>query len=372
MSEQILINYVCKNNGELSNFNINSTSQLAINKNKSISLSKLDLIFSKETLPDFIVPVGGLNEKNEAVTPYKINIYYCLDDANILNKEFVFTLKDVDNIPYLNGQLDNFNDKFKYSFNSFFGLFNEFITESIKDVFKGSITGLSDKNYKVLSPCFESNTDNIKYYCMIENKTTNTLKYYINYKELYENKGLGSFTIGYNEELINLLFREWKTIPINNSNYYDIFKDQQLYTETLNVSLTINGVTETYFINSFISPKFYEYSNYIKSLLIVIDGLNLSPLYLPAENTSFSLINENTNINSSLNVLSILQLDTVDKGLYRLSYSNTDQKNNSILCNSDIKFTGLTGKIYYIDKYNNVIHLKLYKGDSITAVLAIQ
>ena len=95
-------------------------------------------------------------------------------------------------------------------------------------------------------------------------------------------------------------------------------------------------------------------------------------MYLPAENTSFNLINDNTNINSSLNVLSILQLDTIDKGMYRLSYSNTDQKNNSVLCNSDIKFTGLTGKIYYIDKYNNVIHLKLYKGDSITAVLAIQ
>ena len=374
MSEQILINYVCKNDTELSNFNISSTSQLAINKNNSISLSKLDLIFSKYTLPDFIVPVSGLNEQNEAVTPYKIIIYYCLDNTNISNKEFTFTLKGrLDNIPYINGQLDNFNDRFKYSFNSFFALFNEFITDSIKDVFNGSITGLSDKDYKVLSPCFESNIDNIKYYCMIENKITNTLKYYINYDELNNNKSLGSFTIGFNNDLINLLFREWRTIPISaNTEYFDILDDQQLYTETLDVVLTINGKTEVYYINAYTSPKFYEYSGYIKSLLIVIDGLNLSPLYLPAENSGFSLINSNTNINSSLNVLSILQLDTLDKGMYRLSYSNTDQKNNSVLCNTDIKFTGLTGKIYYIDKYNNVIHLKLYKGDSVTAVLAVQ
>lgn len=374
MSEQILINYVCKNDTELSNFNISSTSQLTINKNNSISLSKLDLIFSKYTLPDFIVPVSRLNKQNEAVTPYKIIIYYCLDTADILNKEFTFTLKGrLDNIPYINGQLDNFNDRFKYSFNSFFALFNEFITDSIKDVFNGSITGLSNKDYKVLSPCFESNIDNIKYYCMIENKITNTLKYYINYNELNNNKSLGSFTIGFNSDLINLLFREWRTIPISaNTEYFDILDDQQLYTETLDVVLTINGKTETYYINAYTSPKFYEYSGYIKSLLIVIDGLNLSPLYLPAENSGFSLINSNTNINSSLNVLSILQLDTLDKGMYRLSYSNTDQKNNSVLCNTDIKFTGLTGKIYYIDKYNNVIHLKLYKGDSITAVLAVQ
>ena len=92
-------------------------------------------------------------------------------------------------------------------------------------------------------------------------------------------------------------------------------------------------------------------------------------MYLPVNNKSYSLINNTTNINNCLNVISLLQLDTLNKGLYRLIYSNPDQKNNSSICNADTTFTSLTATLYYIDKYNNIEKIKLYKGDSITSII---
>lgn len=376
MSNQILLSYVSTEDKKDAVINGHNTMPISLKEGYSISLSKLDLILSNKTLPEYVLPVENktiIEGQTYANTIYNFRITYCKEEG-------ITSYKDV-NIKYninnynvsedANGQLDNFNDCFKMEFQTLFNLINKAISDTLYDELSETITTFSRNNFKQLSPTFEALDDCIKYYYIFENNDNNTLKYYDNLTEFNNNVHVGSFTFGFDGHINNMLFREWETYKETDGFYY-LKSNQLINYDAEELVLTINGQEERYYIVYYKSPHFYEYSCYIKSILYVIDGLNVSSMYLPANNHSFSLINNTGNITSSLNVISILQLDTTNKGLFRLCYTNPDQKNNSSICNTDTTFTNLTATLYYIDKYNNIQKMKLYKSDSITSVVCIQ
>lgn len=371
MSEQIIINYISETE-ELSFITCNSNKIINLNPGSSVSLSKLDLTLSKYTLPEFIVPITNYdNINNKFNTPYSIIIKTIDNNNNIITNLYNFQLDYNNKVEVNNNIVNNFNDYFKINFTYFFTLINKFIVESVKNSLETYITPLTINQYKLLTPSFESNNDNIKYYILANNNASNTIRFYLNDAELDNDKNIGSYSIYFNEDLNNLLFREWETnyTMYNNIKYYSLLSNLKLNMELDNIKVQINNNLEDYYITNYISNKFYEYNNYIRSILVVIDGLGFSLSSLPQENNSYNLINNNTDINNDLSILSILQLDTVDRGLYRLSYSNPNQLNNSVIINNNNKFTRFTMKLFYIDKYGNIKRMKFYKYDSLTAVI---
>ena len=376
MSNQILLSYVSTEDNKDAVLEAYNNTCLTLEKGHSISLSKLDLVLSNKTLPEYVLPVSTKSTSGGhtyADTIYNYRITYCKTNGTTSTKDVNFKL-DITNFSVSensNGQLDNFNDCFKLSFPYFFSLLNKSISDTIEGELGATLSDLSSNNFKQLSPCFEANNDNITFYCLFSNNVGNTLKYYNNLTDFNNDITVGSLTFGFDENIKDLLFREWETYKESDGFYY--IKSNQLVNYNADeLTLTIDGNEEKYYIISYKSLHFYEYSSYIKSILYVVDGLNCSPMLLPVNNQSYSLVNNTSNINSSLNVISILQLDTLTKGLYRLTYSNPDQKNNSCICNNNTTFNSLTATIFYIDKYNNIQKIKLYKGDSITSVVCIQ
>ena len=389
MSNQILLSYVSTEDNKDAIINANNNISITLEKGHSISLSKLDLVLSNKTLPEYILPVlnkSTIGSHTYANSIYNYRITYCKTNGETTTKDINFKI-DISNFSVNedeNGQLDNFNDCFKLSFPYFFSLLNKSISDTIEQELGATLPFLSSNNFKQLSPCFEANNDNITYYCLFKSDVNNTLRYYNNLSEFNNDINVGSYTFGFDEYIKNLLFREWETYKETDGFYY--IKSNQLVNYSADeIKMTTNNPNipapdptkpdekyETYYIISYKSPHFYEYSSYIKSILYTIDGLNSVSMYLPINNKSYSLINNTTNINSSLNVISILQPNQETKGLYRLTYSNPDQKNNSCLCVNDITFNNISATLYYIDKYNNIEKIKLYKGDSITSVVCIQ
>ena len=376
MSNQILLSYVSTEDNQDAVINASNTMPISLKEGYSISLSKLDLILSNKTLPEYVLPVTTksiIGDQTYANTIYNFRITYCKEEGITSYKDvnLKFNISSFNVSEDSNGQLDNFNDCFKMEFQYFFKLLNKAISDTLYDELSSTITTFSRNNFKQLSPTFEALDDCIKYYYIFENNDNNTLKYYENLTEFNSHVHVGSFTFGFGEHINNMLFREWETYKETDGFYY--LKSEQLINyDAEELVLTINGQEERYYIVYYKSPHFYEYSNYVKSILYVIDGMNVSTMYLPTNNHSYSLINNSVNITSSLNVISILQLDTNTKGLFRLRYSNPDQKNNSSICNTDTTFTNITATLYYIDKYNNIQKIKLYKSDSITSVVCIQ
>lgn len=376
MSNQILLSYLSTEDKKDAVINGNNSRPISLKQGDSISLSKLDLIFSNKTLPEFVLPVQGksvIGLDTYADTIYNFRITYCKSDGQTSYKDVNVKYKITDFAVNedTNGQLDNFNDCFKMEFQKFFNLLNDAISDTLYDELGETITTFSRNNFKQVSPTFEALDDSIKYYYVFENNDNNTVRYYDTLTEFNTDITVGSFTFGFDEYINNMLFREWETVKESDGFYY--LKSNQLVNyDAEELVLTINEQEERYYIVNLKSPHFYEYSSYIKSILYVVDGLNVSTMYLPSNELSYSLINNTTNITSSLNVISILQLDTKTKGLFRLTYSNSDQKNNSSICNTDTVFNNLTATLYYIDKYNNIQKLRLYKGDSITSVICIQ
>lgn len=376
MSNQILLSYVSTEDNKEAIINAHNNISITLEKGHSISLSKLDLIFSNKTLPEYILPVlnkstsGGHTYAN---TIYNFRITYCKTDGQTSTKDvnFKLNISDFTVNEDESGQLDNFNDCFKLSFPYFFSLLNKSISDTIEQELGPTLSVLSSNNFKQLSPCFEANNENITYYCLFNSTVGNTLRYYNNLTEFNNDINVGSITFGFDENIKNLLFREWETYK-ETDGYYYIKSNQMVNYNADELTLTINGNEEKYYIISYKSPHFYEYSSYIKSIIYTIDGLNCVSMYLPINNKSFSLINNTSNINSSLNVISILQPNQETKGLYRLTYSNPDQKNNSCISTNDITFNNISATLYYIDKYNNIEKIKLYKGDCITSVVCIQ
>lgn len=376
MSNQILLSYVSTQDNKDAIINGNNNRPISLKQGQSISLSKLDLVLSNKTLPEYILPVltkSSSGGHTYADSIYNYRITYCKTDGTVSTKDVNFKLDITDfNVPEdSNGQLDNFNDCFKISFSYFFSLLNKSISDTIEGELGSTLTDLSSNNFKQLSPCFEANNDNITYYCLFDATVGNTFRYYNNLAEFNNDIYVGSITFGFDDNINNILFREWQTYKESDGFYY--LKSNQLVNYNADeLVLTIDGNEEKYYIIAYKSPHFYEYSSYIKSILYTVDGLNCASMFLPVNNHSYSLINNTSNIGSSFNVISILQLDTLTKGFYRLIYSNPDQKNNSCISDSDITFNNITATLYYIDKYNNIQKIKLYKGDSITSVICIQ
>ena len=378
MSSQILLSYVSTEDNNEAILNANNNIPINLKTGQSISLSKLDLVLSNKTLPEFVLPVltktiDTDNNKIYADTIYNFRFNFCKTDGETTIKDINFKLDITSfNVPEdTTGQLDNFNDCFKLSFPYFFSLLNKNISDTVQSELSDVLPDLSSKNFKQLSPCFEANNDNITYYCLYNADASNSLRYYNNLEEFNDDIHVGSFTFGFDENIKNLLFREWETYK-ETDGYYYLKSNQLVNYEAEVLTLTIDDEEEKYYITPYKSPKFYEYSSYIKSILYVVDGLNISPMILPVNNKSYSLINNTSNISSSFNVVSLLQPDITTKGLYRLVYSNSDQKNNSTICNSDITFNNLSATLYYIDKYNNITRMRLYRGDSITSILCFQ
>lgn len=376
MSNQILLSYVSTEDQKDAIINAYNNTSLTLEKGHSVSLSKLDLILSKQTLPEFVLPVKDksiIGEDTYANTIYNFRITYCKNNGTTSHKDVNVKYKITDfNISEdAAGQLDNFNDCFKMEFQTFFNLLNNAISDTLYDELNETIQDFSRNNFRQLSPTFEALDDCIKYYYTYQNSNNDSLRYYGTLTEFNNDITVGSFTFGFDEYINNMLFREWETVK-ESDGYYYLKPDQLINYNAEELVLTVNNIEEKYYIINLKSPHFYEYSSYIKSILYVIDGLNVASMYLPVNNKSYSLINNTSNINNSLNVISILQLDTLTKGLYRLTYSNPDQKNNSSYCNANTTFTNITAALYYIDKYNNIQQIKLYKGDSITSVVSIQ
>lgn len=375
MSNQILLSTVSIKDETEAILNANNNIPISLKQGDSISLSKLDLILSNKTLPEYILPVSTKSTSGGhtyADTIYNFRITYCKATGITSTKDVNFKLDitDFNVLEDADGQLDNFNDCFKISFPYFFSLLNKSISDTIEGELSSTLTDLSSNNFKQLSPCFESNNDNITYYCLFNATAGNTLRYYNNLSEFNNDIDVGSITFGFDENINNLLFREWQTYKETDGFYY-IKSNQMVNYNADELTLTIDGNEEKYYIISYKSPHFYEYSSYIKSILYVVDGLNCASMYLPVNNHSYSLINNTTNISSSLNVISVLQPNTLTRGLYRLTYSNSDQRNNSTLCDTDIMFNNISASLYYIDKYNNISRVKLYKGDTITSIICI-
>ena len=375
MSNQILLSTLSTEDKIDAVINGHNNIPISLKEGNSVSLSKLDLILSNKTLPEFVLPVQDkttIGLDTYANTIYNFRITYCKTNGTTSYKDVNLKFKITDfNVSEQNGQLDNFNDCFKMEFQTFFNLLNSAISDTLAEELGPTITTFSNKNFKQLSPTFEALNDCIKYYYVFDNNDNNTLRYYETLTEFNNDITVGSFTFGFDEYINNMLFREWETVKESDGYYY--LKPEQLVNyDAEELVLTINEEEERYYIVNLKSPHFYEYSSYIKSVLFVIDGLNIASMYLPVNNFSYSLINNTTNINSSLNVLNVFQLDTLTKGLYRLIYSNPDQKNNASICTTDITFTNLTATLYYIDKYNNIRKMKLYKGDSITSIICVQ
>ena len=375
MSNQILLSTLSTEDKIDAVINGHNNIPISLKEGNSVSLSKLDLILSNKTLPEFVLPVQDkttIGLDTYANTIYNFRITYCKTNGTTSYKDVNLKFKITDfNVSEQNGQLDNFNDCFKMEFQTFFNLLNNAISDTLAEELGPTITTFSNKNFKQLSPTFEALNDCIKYYYVFDNNDNNTLRYYETLTEFNNDITVGSFTFGFDEYINNMLFREWETVK-ESDGYYYLKPDQLVNYDAEELVLTINEEEERYYIVNLKSPHFYEYSSYIKSVLFVIDGLNIASMYLPVNNFSYSLINNTTNINSSLNVLNVFQLDTLTKGLYRLIYSNPDQKNNASICNTDITFTNLTATLYYIDKYNNIRKMKLYKGDSITSIICVQ
>ena len=376
MSSQILLSYLSTEDNNEAILNANNNIPINLKSGQSISLSKLDLVLSNKTLPEFVLPV--LTKSTDGVHTYADTIYnyritYCKNDGITSTKDvnLKFDITSFSVSEDSNGQLDNFNDCFKLSFPYFFSLLNKSISDTIEGELGATLSDLSSNNFKQLSPCFEANNDNITYYCLYNATVGNYFRYYNNLNEFNNDINVGSITFGFDDNINNLLFREWETYKETDGFYY--LKSNQLVNYNADeLVLTINGNEEKYYIIAYKSPHFYEYSSYIKSIVFTVDGLNISPMILPVNNKSYSLINNTSNVSSSFNVLSVLQPDTTTKGLYRLRYSNTDQKNNSTICSTDMTFNNFSASLYYIDKYNNISRMVLYKGDSITAIICFQ
>lgn len=376
MSNQILLSYVSTEDKKDAVIIAHNNKTLTLKSGGSISLSKLDLIFSNKTLPEFVLPVQDktiIGLDTYANTIYNFRITYCIEDGttSFLDVNLKYKITDFNVSEDANGQLDNFNDCFKMEFQKFFNLLNKAISDTVAEAFHDTISTLTYNNYNQLSPTFEALDDCIKYYYIYENTANNTLRYYNTLDEFNNDITVGSFTFGFDTNINNMLFREWETEKAYDGFYY-LNSNQLVNYNAEELVLTIDDNEEKYYIVNLPSPHFYEYSCYIKSFLYVVDGLNVSQMYLPSNNLSYSLINNTTNINSSLNVISILQPNTTRKGMFRLSYSNPDQRNNSSICDTETTFNTITATIYIIDKYNNIQKLQLHKGDSITSVICIQ
>ena len=376
MSNQILLSYVSTEDQKDAIINGHNSMPITLKQGNSISLSKLDLILSNKTLPEYVLPVNTkevIGLETYAHTIYNFRITYCKTDgtADHVDVNIKYKITDYNVGEDTNGQLDNFNDCFKMEFQTLFNMINDEIAGNLYAELGDTLTTLSNKNFKQLSPTFEALDDCIKYYYVYDSDANNTLRFYNTLTEFMTDLTVGSFTVGYDENINNMLFREWETEK-GFDGYYYLKPNQLINYNAEELVLTIDGQEEDYYIVNLKSPHFYEYSSYIKSILYVVDGMNVSTMYLPSNNKSFSLINNTNNITSSLNVISILQLNTLTKGLFRLTYSNPDQRNNSSICNTDTTFNNITATLYYIDKYNNIEKLKLYKGDSITSVICVQ
>lgn len=376
MSNQILLSYVSTEDQKDAIINGHNSMPITLKQGNSISLSKLDLILSNKTLPEYVLPVNTkevIGLETYAHTIYNFRITYCKTDgtADHVDVNIKYKITDYNVGEDSNGQLDNFNDCFKMEFQTLFNMINDEIAGNLYAKLGDTLPTLSNKNFKQLSPTFEALDDCIKYYYIYDSNANNTLRFYNTLTEFMTDLTVGSFTVGYDENINNMLFREWETEKAFDGYYY-LKPNQLINYNAEELVLTIDGREEDYYIVNLKSPHFYEYSCYIKSILYVVDGMNVSTMYLPSNNKSFSLINNTNNITSSLNVISILQLNTLTKGLFRLTYSNPDQRNNSSICNTDTTFNNITATLYYIDKYNNIEKLKLYKGDSITSVICVQ
>ena len=376
MSNQILLSYVSTEDKKDAIINAHNHVSRFLEKGHSISLSKLDIILNNKTLPEFVLPVQNkttIGVDTYANTIFNFRLTYCKNNGTTSYKDVnvKFKITDFNVSEDSNGQLDNFNDCFKMEFQTFFNLLNNSISDTLYEELHETIQTFSRNNFKQLTPTFEALDDCIKYYYTFQNSNNDTLRYYGTLSEFNNDITVGSFTFGFDENINNMLFREWETVKETDGFYY-LKPDQLVNYNAEELVLTINDIEEKYYIVNLKSPHFYEYSSYIKSILYVVDGLNVSSMYLPINNPSFSLINNSSTINSSLNVISVLQLDTKTKGYFRLCYNNPDQRNNSTISNTDITFNNITASLYYIDKYNNIQRMKLYKGDSITSIVCIQ
>lgn len=376
MSNQILLSTLSTEDRIDAIINGHNNIPISLKEGNSVSLSKLDLILSNKTLPEFVLPVQDkttIGLDTYANTIYNFRITYCKTNGTTEYKDvnLKFKITGINVSEDTNGQLDNFNDCFKMEFQTFFNLLNSAISDTLAEELGPTITTFSNKNFKQLSPTFEALNDCIKYYYVFDNNDNNTLRYYETLTEFNNDITVGSFTFGFDEYINNMLFREWETVKESDGFYY-LKPDQLVNYDAEELVLTIEEQEERYYIVNLKSPHFYEYSSYIKSILYVLDGLSVSAMYLPINEPTYSLINNSSRINSSLKVISVLQLDTLTKGFYRLCYQNPDQKNNSSICDNDTTFTNLTATLYYIDKYNNIQKMKLYKGDSITSIICIQ